>query len=113
MLGEIDLFFPNQREATRIAGVEDPLEALDLLHRRIPTVAVKLGGEGAVVATGGARLRVPPLPVQPVDTTGAGDAFNAGYLAGYLAVDLPPSACSRPRRRARWRRPGWEGSRPR
>jgi len=89
VLGEVDLFFPNRREATRIAGVEDAVEALDRLHRRIPTVAVKLGGDGGIVATEGARLRVAPLPVQPVDTTGAGDAFNAGYLAGYLRGRSP------------------------
>lgn len=91
-LGEVDLFFPNSREATKIAGVVDPLEALDLLSRRIVTVAVKLGGDGAIVATGGQRLRVPPLPVRPVDTTGAGDAFDAGYLAGYLR-DREPADC--------------------
>jgi sugar/nucleoside kinase (ribokinase family) len=92
VLGEADLFFPNRREATQIAGVEDAVEALDRLHERIPTVAVKLGGEGAIVATEGARLRVTPLPVQAVDTTGAGDAFNAGYLAGYLR-GRPPAEC--------------------
>jgi sugar/nucleoside kinase (ribokinase family) len=92
VLEEVDLFFPNRREATQIARVGDPVEALDRLRVRIPTVAVKLGGDGALVSTEGLRLRVAPLPVEPLDTTGAGDAFNAGYLAAYLR-DRPPAEC--------------------
>jgi sugar/nucleoside kinase (ribokinase family) len=84
VLDEVDLFFPNSREAEKIAGVADPIAALEKLSDRIPTVSVKLGGEGAIVQTAGRRLRVGALPVRPIDTTGAGDAFSAGYLVGYL-----------------------------
>ena len=46
---------------------------------------VKDGANGAVLARGGLLLREPGRTLDPVDTTGAGDSFNAGYLASYLA----------------------------
>jgi sugar/nucleoside kinase (ribokinase family) len=48
-------------------------------------VAVKLGAAGALAAgPGGEIVRVPALPVKAVDTTGAGDSFDAGFLAAWL-----------------------------
>ena len=44
---------------------------------------VKLGGDGAVAAVGERRWRVPAVPAVPLDTTGAGDAFAAGFLAAW------------------------------
>jgi sugar/nucleoside kinase (ribokinase family) len=94
LLAETDVFLPNAAEATRIAGVddiEDAARALLRLGARI--VAVKLGPQGALVATGdGTLLRCPALPIDPLDTTGAGDAFDAGFLAGWLA-GRPLDAC--------------------
>jgi sugar/nucleoside kinase (ribokinase family) len=78
-----DVFFPNAAEACRIAGADDPKAALDALAARVPTVVVKLGAEGAIAAdpTGRARTEVPAFAAAPpVDTTGAGDSFAAGYL---------------------------------
>ncbi|MCC7237616.1 MAG: carbohydrate kinase family protein [Bryobacterales bacterium] len=83
VLREVDIFFPNAGELRAIAGVEDETEAL----RRLSTarmVAAKLGPQGAVVFSGGGITRQEALPVEPVDTTGAGDAFNAGFLASWL-----------------------------
>ena len=48
-------------------------------------VAVKCGADGALVVHGGDLLRLPALSVKPVDTTGAGDSFDAGFLYGWLA----------------------------
>jgi sugar/nucleoside kinase (ribokinase family) len=75
-----DVFLPNAAEAARITGAEDPEEALAALAARVPTVAIKLGAEGAIAATGSERARAAARPTVPVDTTGAGDSFAAGFL---------------------------------
>lgn len=87
LLAETDVFLPNSAEATRITGladVEAAARALAALGPRV--VAVKLGAGGALVATRDGELaRCPALPIEPIDTTGAGDSFDAGFLAGWLA----------------------------
>lgn len=75
-----DIFLPNAAEACRIAGTEDPEAALEALAARVPTVAIKLGAQGAIAAAGSQRARAGAPPVEPVDTTGAGDSFAAGFL---------------------------------
>ena len=79
-LGATDVFLPNAVEACRIAGTEDPEAALEALAARVPTVAVKLGAAGAIAAQGPERARAAAPPTTPVDTTGAGDSFAAGFL---------------------------------
>lgn len=87
LLAETDLFLPNREEAARIAGIDDPeAAARELVRLGARVVAVKLGAEGALVATaGGALAHRRALPVEPVETTGAGDAFDAGFISGWLA----------------------------
>lgn len=84
LLPRLDLFLPNAAEATRIAGVEDLDEAVRDLAARGPTVAVKLGGGGALVRRGDELVRAAGVEVEVVDTTGAGDAFDAGFVLGTL-----------------------------
>lgn len=60
-------------------------DVLDRLSRLFPTVVVKLDREGAIVRSGTDTVFVPAQSVPVVDTTGAGDAFNAGFFAAYLA----------------------------
>ena len=95
MLAGTDLFLPNEREAALISGIMDPLEAARALVVRADeagrdpaaaplTVAVKLGADGALAVRGEEALRLPAEPAQVVDSTGAGDAFNAGFLYGFL-----------------------------
>lgn len=97
MLAATDVFLPNAREAALISGVSDPLGAARALVARAAaagrdagagplTVVVKLGAEGALAVRGDEALRVPAERVQVVDATGAGDAFNAGFLYGFLAA---------------------------
>ncbi len=89
-----DLFFPNEQEARAIARAETTEQALATLLERVGIVAVKLGAEGALVGQGGERWRVPVAPVEhPVDTVGAGDSFDAAFLAGRLH-GLPLAACA-------------------
>jgi sugar/nucleoside kinase (ribokinase family) len=83
-LESANAFFPNGAEACRIAHCNDPEEALDRLAARGPTVAVKLGGRGAIARRGSERAAATPPPVASIDATGAGDSFAAGFIRGML-----------------------------
>ncbi len=83
-LAQTNVFLPNGVEAPAISGEPDVEAALSALAKRTPLVAVKLGAEGAVARRGEETVRVAPPPVQAVDTTGAGDSFDAGFVCGYL-----------------------------
>jgi len=95
MLAATDVFLPNEREAALISGVMDPLEAARALVARADaagrdpdagplTVVVKLGADGALAVRGDEALRLPADKVKVIDSTGAGDGFNAGFLYGFL-----------------------------
>jgi sugar/nucleoside kinase (ribokinase family) len=84
-LARTDIFFPNETELTAVAGIDDFAAALDHLAGQVPLVAVKMGAAGAVLRCGAERFSASPPPVQVVDTTGAGDSFDAGFIYGYLA----------------------------
>lgn len=87
-----DVFLPNQEEAYALTGTEDPQQALAVLGRHFPVVALKCGGDGALLAMDGAIIGLPSPKVEVVDTTGAGDAFNAGFLDAWLD-DTGPAEC--------------------
>jgi sugar/nucleoside kinase (ribokinase family) len=94
ILPHCDLFLPNEEEVLRITGHQEFGKGLDLLAAQIPTLAVKRGGEGGVARQGRAEAFAPALPVSVVDTTGAGDSFDAGFLFGYLnGYPLEESLC--------------------
>jgi sugar/nucleoside kinase (ribokinase family) len=80
----VDLLLPNETEACRMTNKSTLEEAIEELARRVPCVAVKCGSRGAVVRAGGKTFSVPGISVTPVDTIGAGDSFNAGFLFGWL-----------------------------
>ncbi len=84
LLPKVDLLFLNEREASELSGERSPLAAARALSQRAGSVVVKLGRKGALVAQAGTTSRVPGLPVQAVDTTGAGDSFAAGYVSAFL-----------------------------
>jgi sugar/nucleoside kinase (ribokinase family) len=85
LLDKIDLLLPNEDEIMRITR-KDTLEgALDALAQRVPLIVVKCGSRGAVVQEGNKRDWVDPIRVTPIDTIGAGDSFNAGFLSSYLS----------------------------
>jgi sugar/nucleoside kinase (ribokinase family) len=84
-LRHVDIFLPNETELTAITRTPDWRAALAQAAQTVPTVAVKLGSEGAAVQQGGQFLYQPVLPVTVVDTTGAGDSFDAGFVYGHLA----------------------------
>jgi sugar/nucleoside kinase (ribokinase family) len=84
-LAQVNVFLPNELEAGAITGQGDEETALAALAEHVPVVAVKLGAEGAIARRGEEIVRIAPLPVEVVDTTGAGDSFDAGFVYGYLA----------------------------
>ena len=92
VLNHTDVFLPNQTELCAIAGLDDVEAALDRLAQAGPTIAVKMGSQGALARHGREVARAASLPVAVVDTTGAGDTFDAGFIYGYLAGwELPRS----------------------
>ena len=85
LLPEVDVFLPNEVEAlsmARISVVEDAIARLR--SAGAGTVVVKTAGQGAVAAQAGDAVAVAGIPTQVVDSTGAGDSFDAGFLAGFL-----------------------------
>lgn len=94
LLSLVDVVTPNASEACRLTGVRvsdraSAAEAARMLRDAgIPQVIITLGAEGAFVLTGEGSWLTPGFPVQALDTTAAGDAFNAG-LAVALAQGLP------------------------
>jgi len=89
LLGLVDIFLPNEEEACRISGKANAEEAIEYLGSRVPLVAVKCGKRGALVKQGKHSWQVQAQPVVPVDTIGAGDSFNAGFLAAWLRGESP------------------------
>jgi sugar/nucleoside kinase (ribokinase family) len=91
-----DVFLPNAQEAMQIAGSSSSESAARALADQGPIVAVKLGPEGALgVPPSGELIRVAPISgVDPVDTIGAGDSFDAGFLAGLLRSESIEQALS-------------------
>lgn len=83
-LRQTDAFLPNEVEAPAITGRVTPEKALEALVEVVPTVVVKLGGQGCIARQGEERVRVPAFPVTVVETTGAGDTFDAGFLTAWL-----------------------------
>ncbi|MFF3666539.1 carbohydrate kinase family protein [Microtetraspora malaysiensis] len=84
-LPHVDHVLPNEEQALMLTGAGDVEEAAGALLATGPSGAViTLGGEGSLVATAGGRIRIPALDVPVVDTTGCGDAYCAGYIAGLL-----------------------------
>jgi sugar/nucleoside kinase (ribokinase family) len=81
----VDVLLPNADEALLLTGCRSPADAATALLDVAPTVAVTCGPNGALVACrGGPLLEGAARPATVVDTTGAGDAFTAGFLAGVV-----------------------------
>ncbi|MCM2422782.1 carbohydrate kinase family protein [Streptomyces sp. RKAG293] len=84
LLGACDLVLPNAAEALALTGAGTVLGAMSALAGTGAVPVVKLGRRGAVVQDSAGPLLVSGTEVDPVDTVGAGDSFDAGFLAGWL-----------------------------
>jgi len=81
--GKVDILFANEAEAASMAEVNDLEEAIPALSVYVKTLVVTRSEDGATAVSGGERADVPAEPIERlVDTTGAGDLFAAGFLAG-------------------------------
>jgi ribokinase len=95
ILSHLDLFFPNEQEAARMTGEDDWEKILRCFAQTgIHAVALKLGAQGAALLWNGQIMRAEEYPVDPVDTTGAGDCFDAGFLHAWLK-GCDPETCLR------------------
>lgn len=88
----VDVFLPNAEEALAITGEATAEAAIAVLAPHFPVVALKAGAAGAYVAAGGTVEHLAAREVPVVDTTGAGDAFNAGFVDAWLD-GAPPCRC--------------------
>jgi sugar/nucleoside kinase (ribokinase family) len=79
-----EFIFPNEHEAKAITGASDALRALERLKDWVRVPVVKLGKRGAMLIAEGKLYRQPALPIAIVDATGAGDAFDGGFLHAFL-----------------------------
>lgn len=84
LLSLTNVFLPNEREAISLSGEAQVSLAAERLGSRVETLAIKMGAEGALGFREGRASRAASVPVQVVDTVGAGDSFDAGFLYGYL-----------------------------
>jgi sugar/nucleoside kinase (ribokinase family) len=81
----VNVFLPNMKEARRITGCLYPGKAAQKLLSYGPdVVAIKLGPRGCLVANRKEKVRAPGFKCQAFDAIGAGDAFNASFILGYL-----------------------------
>jgi hypothetical protein len=95
LLPHIDYFMPSIEEARDMSGLADVADVASFfLDRGARACALTMGGEGSYVATRDGRFRVPAFDVPVVDTTGCGDAYDAGFIAG-LSRGLDLETCAR------------------
>ena len=80
--GYASMVFCNQEEAFTLLDTEITQQALEILSEWTETVALTLGANGALISYHGQTYYIDPLPIKVEDTTGAGDAFAAGFLYG-------------------------------
>lgn len=77
-----DYYTPNQKEALKITGTDQPADAARVLTQFFDKVIVKLDKDGCLILEDGQERIIPNIPVVHRDSTGAGDAFLAGFLYG-------------------------------
>lgn len=89
----VDIIFANEEEAKSFTGKE-PEEALNELANLCEIAVVKIGKDGSMVKRGDEVYKIDPIRVTPIDTTGAGDAYAAGFLYG-MVKGLPLDQCGK------------------
>ncbi|HEX5940839.1 MAG TPA: PfkB family carbohydrate kinase, partial [Anaerolineales bacterium] len=84
LLSVTNVFLPNEKEARSLSGEEKIDAAADILGRKVETLPIKLGSKGALGVRNSEKVQVTSIAVNLIDTVGAGDSFDAGFLYGYL-----------------------------
>lgn len=90
---ELDLFLPNESEAGLMTQMKTPDAILDAFDQMgVRQLALKMGEKGSALMVNGRKVFSEALKVNVVDTTGAGDSFDAGFIYGMLRGE-PPERC--------------------
>ncbi|HMV28667.1 MAG TPA: sugar kinase, partial [Anaerolineales bacterium] len=84
LLAVTNVFLPNEAEAKSLTGAGNVEEAATRLGSKVEALAIKLGKDGALGMSKSQRVQVKSIPVNVMDTVGAGDSFDAGFIYGYL-----------------------------
>ncbi|GIF52386.1 2-keto-3-deoxygluconate kinase [Asanoa ferruginea] len=88
-----DVAFPNIEEGRLLTGAQDPRAVVDWFAARGPrTVVLKMGADGALLWHEGTLTEIKPHPVVPIDSTGAGDAFDGAFMAHLVSGATPAEA---------------------
>ncbi len=80
----VDVLLPNEYEACRLAGCEDPIAAAERLSGKVPLLVIKRGEKGVLARKGRESFEAAAPKVEVVDTIGAGDSFDAGFLHQFI-----------------------------
>lgn len=92
LMNAVDVFFMNEAEASHYTGLESMQQIVQQCAQHTDHIVIKLGAAGAVAAIDGKIKFRSGFQVPVVDTTGAGDSFNAGYIYGFL-TGQPTEQC--------------------
>jgi sugar/nucleoside kinase (ribokinase family) len=87
----VDVVFANEEEAKAISQ-QDPMQALEFLSALCKVAVVKIGKEGSLVKSNGKIYHIGAVESKPIDTTGAGDQYAAGFLYGMI-LNMPYEKC--------------------
>jgi sugar/nucleoside kinase (ribokinase family) len=93
LIGPVSVLLPNRTEAEVLAGREDAEAVLTTLLSYAGLVVIKMDREGCIAGTPKERWKVPAPHARVTNSTGAGDAFNAGFLARWIALGDVQAAC--------------------
>ncbi len=84
VLKYVDILLPNEHEACKLAKVDDPAQAAEILSRKVPLVVIKRGSQGATARRGSEKFAGFPPVIDAVDPVGAGDSFDAGFVHQFI-----------------------------
>lgn len=84
VLKYVDILLPNEHEACRLAKVDDPARAAEILSQKVPLVVIKRGSQGAIARRGNEKYSGFPPMIDSIDPVGAGDSFNAGFIHQFI-----------------------------
>jgi sugar/nucleoside kinase (ribokinase family) len=84
LLKYVDILMPNEREACKIAQVDNFEHAAEILSGKVPVLVIKRGSQGAIVRAGREKHSAFPPVVDMADPVGAGDSFDAGFIHQFI-----------------------------
>lgn len=88
----VDIVFANETEAKAFTKLPDPKESLEEISTHCKIAVVKVGKDGSWVRSGDEEYQIPAWPAEPVDATGAGDTYAAGFLYAH-SLGMPLKVC--------------------